>query len=283
MRLFRLLVLLGTTALWTGCGLPDSYYLQPPGVGLQAASATSAEFDITGTSRGSDTGATFKGYELYYKFYGTTNDSAFNSDLTSFTTASTYTDLVQAGFHRLCLGSSLYGLTADTSYGSASAPLVNISVLDPANIDQSYTVKIRFNDTVPVTPAYLPTNQYTGASLSYYLYVPPGASTATSWEEVRRYANIPGAIGCKLFASNTITPNVFPSDTVNYDPTNANNDPDMTGTGAAAYTAATTGTGFTGYIIVMIYALSYGKSIVDGTPIYSSPVLLGYSGVQILP
>ena len=111
-----------------------------------------------------------------------------------------------------------------------------LSVLDPANIEQSYTVRIRFNDSVPITPAFMPTKQYSEASLSYYLYIPPGASPATSWEEVRRYANIPGTIGCKLFASNTITIGIFPSDTANYDPTNANNDPDMTGTGAAAYT-----------------------------------------------
>lgn len=283
MRLLRLLALLGVTALWMGCGLPDSYYLQPPGVGLQSATSSPGQFQITGTSRGSDTGATFDGYELYYKFYGSTSDSAFNSDFTSFTTASTYTDLVQAGFHRLCLGTTQYGLTADTSYGSASAPLVNISVLDPANIGQSYVVTIRFNDGLAVLPAVNPyPAPYNGdPSFSYYLYAPPGASTASKWEEVRRYANLPGTTGCKLFASISIAQGISSgSDTTNYDPAN---DPDMTGTGAAAYTAATTGPGATGNIIVMIYALSYGKSIVDGTPIYSSPALLGYAGVQIYP
>jgi hypothetical protein len=279
MRLFRLLTLLGVMVWWAGCGLPDSFYLVPPSVGLQSASQTAAEFDITGTSRDSDTGATFQGYELYYKFYGSTTDTTFNHDFTSFGTGSTYTDLVQAGFHRLCLGTTLFGLTADTTYGSASAPLVNISVLDPANTGQSYLVRIRFNDSTPVPPAFLPTPQYSGASLSYYLYAPPGLSPSR-WEEVRRYANIPGTTGCKLFASNILTSAIFPSDTANYDPINANNDPDLTGSGAAAYMAASAGSG---YIIVMIYALSYGKSIVDGTPIYSSPVLLGYSGVQISP
>jgi len=277
MRLLRLLALLGVTALWMGCGLPDSYYLQPPGVGLQSATSSPGQFQITGTSRGSDTGATFDGYELYYKFYGSTSDSAFNSDFTSFTTASTYTDLVQAGFHRLCLGTTQYGLTADSSYGSASAPLVNISVLDPANIGQSYVVTIRFNDITPVSNIVSLPTSYTGASQSYYLYAPPGLSP-TKWEEVRRYANLPGTIGCKLFASNSLAFDVFSAgDPVNYDTAN---DPDMTGTGAAAYNTAVAGST---YIIVMIYALSYGKSIVDGTPIYSSPALLGYAGVQIYP
>ena len=284
MRLFRLIALLGITAWWIGCGLPDSYFLQPPFVGVQAASTgAGSEFLITGTSRGSDTGATFQGYELYYKFYANNTDSVFNTDFTSFGTGSTYTDLVQAGFHRLCLGTSNYGLVADLSYGSASAPLVNISTLDPSNIGQSYLVRIRFNDSAPVLPAVLPTTPpYTGASLSYYLYTPPGQSIPTKWEEVRRYANMPNITGCKVFASNSVAFSIFSSgDPINYDPLNANNDPDMTGTGAAAYSAAFPPAG-TGYIIVMIYALSYGITV-NLTPIYSSPVLLGYSGVQIYP
>jgi hypothetical protein len=283
MRLFRLIALLGITAFWTGCGLPDSYFLQPPAVGVQAATATSAsEFQITGTSRGSDTGATFQGYELYYKFYANNTDSVFNNDFTSFGTGSTYTDLVQAGFHRLCLGTSLYGLTADTTYGSASAPLVNIHTLDPSNIGNSYLIRIRFNDVTPVAPpAVLPTTPlYTGASLSYYLYTPPTGPPATAWEEVRRYVNMPNISGCKVFASNLVASSIFSSgDPTNYDTTS---DQDLAGTAAAAYTAAYPSPPGSGYIIVMIYALSYGITV-DLTPIYSSPVLLGYSGVQVSP
>ena len=139
---------------------------------------------------------------------------------------------MQAGFHRLCLGSTQFGLTADTVYGSASTPLVNISTLDPTNVGSTYSIRIRFNDTVPVAPAVNPyPNPTTDASFSYYLYVPPGQSTATKWEEVRRYANIPGAIGCKLFASSSVANRAL-GYLLNYDPANSNGDPDLTGSGA---------------------------------------------------
>ena len=281
MRRFRLIALLGIVLGGAGCGLPDSYFLLPPAVGLQSATTTStAEFQINGTDRGTDTGATFQGYELYYKFYGSTgpagSGASFNSDLTTFGTGSTYVDLQQAGFHRLCLsiGTPVSGMATDTSAGYASAPLVNVSQIDPANIGQSYKIRIKLND--PVTPLFPAPNPGI-ATLSYYVYVPPSVSTATVYEEVRRFVPLPSASGCKPFASNTIAQTLTPSNITNY---NQGIDADLSGGAATAWTEATTGSG---NIIVMIYALSYGKSIVDGTPVYSSPVLLGYGGAQILP
>lgn len=263
------------TAGWMGCGLPDSYFLQPPAVGIQASPGTPI-FGITGTDRGSDTSATFKGYELYYKFFGSINDTTFNSDSTSFGTGSTYTDLQQAGFHRLCLGTSHYGLTADTSAGFASAPLIDISQIDSGNIGDSYKVRIRLNDLgtpEPPAVAYDPPNQI--ASLSYYVYEPPGGPPATKWEEIRRFVTLPTGAGCKPFASNSIAGSLFSGNPANYD---TSSDADLYGTVLQDALASATHT-----ILVMVYALSYGKSIVDGTPIYSSPVYLGYAEARILP
>ena len=282
MRLFRLLLLLGVTALWTGCGLPDSYYLQPPAVGIQAT-PLGTPFTITGTDRGSDTGATFEGYELYYKFYGSAGgpgDPSFNSDLTSFTTGSTNIDLQQAGFHRLCLGPNNAGLNADTSAGFASAPLINIKQIlenlsDPAtDINTSYTVTIRLNDLFPTYPA--PTVPTNGPPLSYYLYTRSGATAAIAYAEVRRFVNAQTGSLCKSFAPNS----TLPSPLVNWDAP-AFQDVDLSGTtGNAIWNEVLANSG---NIYVMIYALSYGKSIVDFTPIYSSPVLLGYVTAVVEP
>jgi hypothetical protein len=262
MHLSRLVALLCVVVGGVGCGLPDSFFLQPPVVNTQATPLNPV-FRIVGTDRGADTGATFQGYELYYKFYGL--DSETSSDATSYGTGSTNTDLIQGGFHRLCLGTSLSGLTADTTAGFASAPLVNIAQLDQANIGQSYTVEIRLNDlSIPVPPA--PPTGLAG-SLSYYIYIPPGAPAATSYEEVRRFVNLPTGTGCKTFGSALIS-----GVANNYAP---GADVDLSGTVWARVP------GNNGYIFVMIYALSYGKSIVDGTPIYSSPVSLGYTKILV--
>jgi hypothetical protein len=288
MSCFRLCALLGIVVAVAGCGLPDSYFLVPPVAGVPFNTTTANnEFQIVGTDRGTDTGATFLGYELYYKFYGSTSGTgsgaSFNSDLTSFGTGSTYIDLQQAGFHRLCLGTSLNGLTADTSAGYARAPVVNIDQIlrsfffhVPSNIKLSYTVRIRLNDlAVPLPPApQLPANS---ASLSYFVYVPPGTSTATAYGEVRRFVTMPGASGCKMFASNSIALGLNSGNPTNY---NSGNDVDLSGGAATAYSEAFNNSN---PIIVMIYALSYGKSNIDGTPVYSSPVLLGYGGAQISP
>jgi hypothetical protein len=277
MRFFRLCALLGVMALWTGCGLPDSFYLVPPAVGIQASPTGSPFFTISGTDRGSDTGATFEGYELYYKFYGSAGgpaDPTFNSDLTTFTTGSTYTDLQQAGFHRLCLGPNSVSLAPDTSAGYASAPLINISKIDPTHINQSYTVTVKLNDLYPPVPApSVPTN---GPPLSYYLYTPPGGSVATAYAEVRRFVNAQAGSLCKSFAPNS----TLSSPLVNWDAP-LFQDVDLSGTtGLAIWNEVLSNPG---YIYVMIYALSYGKSIVDFTPIYSSPVLLGYVTAVVEP
>jgi hypothetical protein len=279
MRLFRLCALLGVMALWAGCGLPDSFYLVPPAVGIQASPTGSPFFTINGTDRGSDTGAIFEGYELYYKFYGSAGgpaDPTFNSDLTTFTTGSTNIDLQQAGFHRMCLGPNSVSLAPDTSAGYASAPLINISHIDPTHINQSYTVTVKLNDQFPVPPAPAIIPAGSSPPLSYYLYTPPGSSAATAYAEVRRFVNAQTGSLCKSFAPNS----TLPSPLVNWDPP-AYQDVDLSGsTGPAIWNEVLSSSG---YIYVMIYALSYGKSIVDFTPIYSSPVLLGYVNAVVEP
>jgi len=248
MRLFRLLVLLGMVSGGAGCGLPDSYFLRPPEVNIQA-SLLNPEFHISGRSAGSDTGATFQGYELYYKFYGNNTDTTFTSDSTSYGTGSTYTDLQQGGFQRLCLGpGSISGLVADTSAGFASAPLV-----------PSDTVSIILNDPNP--PPAVPLD----VPISYY-------STPAGYQEVRRFVTLPSGSGCKTFRSN--------ADSLidNFDP--ALNDADLSGSaGLTIWNQVTTIN--SGYIYVMMYALSYGNSKFDGTPIYSSPVYLGYTKILV--
>lgn len=275
MRLFRLLALLGMVAGGAGCGLPDAYFLQPPAVNIQAT-PSDPTFRIVGTDRGSDTGADFQGYELYYKFYGGTGDATFNSDATSFGTGSTNTDLIQAGFHRLCLGPNNAGLTADTSAVFASAPLINIKEIDLPNIELSYSVRIRLNDPgKPESPAP------NSPSLSYYVYAKPAPSTAVVYAEVRRFVTAQSGNECKSFAPNSV------SGVVNWDAP-AFADIDLSGTtGNAIWTQVVNNN--SGNIYVMVYALSYGLStasvggVAVNTPVYSSPVYLGYVTALVYP
>jgi len=71
MKTTRFLVLLGMIMLEVGCGLPDTYYLQPPTVVTLAPNLGQGQFIFSNPTHdlNSDINVNFTGDELYYKFY----------------------------------------------------------------------------------------------------------------------------------------------------------------------------------------------------------------------
>lgn len=271
MSLVKRLALLAIVLLEVGCGLPDEYYVYPPSVGT-AATLTNSTFVINGTSRANDILVTFWGYELYYKFYGAV-DATLTADENYGSSNYTTANLISSGFHRVCLGPGNTGLTPDTNVGSASAPLINMHVIDPLNIGTNYTINIIFNDPNPPAFDFSSMGQPI-APVCYYEYIPAAQSSPTAGMEVRRYVALPPIVGgnaCKTFASNYYYNS---QGFTNYDYTT---DVDVQSPSSLWPAVSSSG----GLIYLMIYAVSYGRAE-DGSFQPSSPVYLGYTQLQVV-
>jgi hypothetical protein len=272
MRLVKRLALLAIVLLEVGCGLPDAYYVYPPAIGT-AATPTTPIFVINGTSRSQDILVTFWGYELYYKFYGA-NDATLTADENYGSPNYTTANLISSGFHRVCLGpGNVTGLTPDTNVGSASAPLINMHVIDPPSVGSNYQINIIFDDSNPPALGFLSLGQPT-APVSYYEYIPAAQTVPTFGMEVRRYVVLPAIVGgnaCKTFASNYYYNSMG---FTNYDST-----ADVDVQSPSSLWPAVSSNG--GLIYIIIYAVSYGQAQ-DGSFQTSSPVYLGYTQLQVM-
>ena len=279
MRELRWLLLLGVVTLELGCGLPDSYYLQPPAAGQAASGLQNSPFTIQGSSRANDINVLFKGYELYYKCYVNTQQdlATLNTDSNYGSSTYTTTDLLQNGFHRVCRGPGSGGLLAiDTTPGTGNAPLIDIGSIDSANLGNAYTITIKVADSFPPTPPLPFPFVITGSTggpvpVTYFEYFPPGSPTPTAGWEIRRFIQADSSLGnvCRTFANNGSAPNGI---VANWTATDIDVTPSV---GAAIGSSSSLG------IFVMIYAVSYGTGL-DGTPRSSYPVWLGYTLINIL-
>lgn len=102
MKTFRRLTLLGIALLETGCGLPDTYYLQPPTVVTLAPGPGYYQFSNPIHDPNHDINVNFTGDELYYKFYVNISDievSAYDPSNTSDPSV----QLTAKGFWPVCL------------------------------------------------------------------------------------------------------------------------------------------------------------------------------------
>jgi hypothetical protein len=268
MRRLRLLLLAGGVVLGLGCGLPDSFYLQPPTATGIGSGLLNNALIISGTTRGGDVDAVFQGYELYYKCYISTDTTTLLPDENYGTTSNTYTDLLTAGFHRVCRGSGSGGnLAVDTYPGTQNSPLIDISRIDPGNAGNNYTISIIMGDTNPPSSFNFIT---LGAPAFYFSYTPPAGGAPTAGWEIRRF--VPASPNFSPAACSTFASIKSPNYTtwINWNATDA----DMTTTIMNAALGP-------GTIYVMFYAVSTGVGL-DGTPRFSSPVWMGYTLMQIL-
>jgi len=103
MKTFLRLTLLGIVLFETGCGLPDTYYLQPPSVVTLAPGPGYYQFSNPIHDPNHDINVNFTGDELYYKFYANISDievSAYDPSNTSDPSV----QLTAKGFWPVCLG-----------------------------------------------------------------------------------------------------------------------------------------------------------------------------------
>ena len=176
MHALKLSALIALVILEVGCGLPSPYYLSPPNV-LQSFGLSTPTCTIQNANRANDYQASFEGFELYYKIYGSTLDSSFSADQQYGTISYSPTDLSNHGFLRVTLGPGTVPLPIDTTPGSASAPLININKIDPSDAPNTFSIQIFLNDSSVTLTDPNP--------VSYYTYIP-------STGNIRNPNNLPG-------------------------------------------------------------------------------------------
>jgi hypothetical protein len=258
------LILAGT------CGLPATYYLDPPVAPGVATPLGGESFRVMTTDRSADIAATFLGYEYYYKCYGdeadVTADQGYGSEVYDYST------LLSRGFHRICRGPSniLSGVDPDTSPAASSPPVLNMRQIDlldlPVNdsIAAGITIQVWIND--PNQPSGLSVPQASGLPASYLIYSPPsGFPIDPVALEVRRY--VAGAsLKCKTFDSNYTVSGNWDSAT----------DVDI----SAAIWSDVVANG--GLLYILVYAVCYGRGDDNITVVRSYPVYLGYTRTQVV-
>ena len=183
MRFLKLCALLVLILAVSGCGTPDSYYLNPPVAGDAGGRASQQPFSFSNPDHSADFGVSFTGFELYYRFYnisdlGTINNNAYDPT----NPADPYTQLTSNGF--LPIRSA-----ADTQ-SSQSIPLIAVSSALAAT---AFNVQVNITGSASIPPD------------SAHPYRP----ATTSWEPIRplKYGGMlsdPYAgYGFKNFLSNT--------------------------------------------------------------------------------
>jgi hypothetical protein len=151
MRKLRSLLLLGAVMLEVGCGLPDSYYLQPPSV-TTLASLASNTFSFKNPVHDiyHDINVIFSGDELYYKLYANPAEVEVNAYDNS-NSADPSTQLTEKGFWPVCLGADQVGSRSDpvipeagtAASGSSVTVTINSSGTSYYVLDSNAPVEIR--------------------------------------------------------------------------------------------------------------------------------------------
>jgi hypothetical protein len=251
------------------CGLPGTYYLEPPATPGLATPDGGESFRITTTDRSTDIAATFLGYDYYYKCFGA-NDSVLLADTVYGSESYDYLTLLGRGFFRMCRGpSNVAAVVQDVSPGQSAAPLLNLRQIDSLNlpVDDTLTagttIYLWINDiNQPSGLGHAP-----GTPASYLEYSPPSGSPLSPVAmEVRRYVAFSGT-ECKTFDSNLTVSGNWQAGGV---------DPDLS---AAAY--AQVDASADKYLYIVVYAVSYGRGD-DNSTVRSHPVWLGTTRTAIL-
>jgi hypothetical protein len=128
-----------------GCGLPDSYFLQPPTPGTLAQGQTQP-FIFSNPDHTNDFGVSFTGFELYYRFYNVGDTININAyDPTN--PADPVTQLSNNGFLPI--------RSATDTQSSQSIPLINVLALGLTNATFSVQVNITGSQASPGPGTYI--------------------------------------------------------------------------------------------------------------------------------
>jgi hypothetical protein len=198
-------------------------------------------FVFSNPSHSADFAVTFTGFELFYKFYSVGDTININAYDPN-NPSPPDVQLLNAGFLPITAGTDVPVNRLD--------PVIPV---DTINAGFSFTIQVSINPT----PGGNPVSSYS-----------PSESASVTSTEIRRYVTDPTpSYGWKNFLSNFY---IYQS-TTNYLPT----DKDFNST--LLSTASNNG----GFVVMAMYALSYGLSGIS-TPTRSTPVYLGSLNVQVL-
>lgn len=250
-------LLLFAVLLACGCGLPSPYFLSPPGQSIQASPGNQV-FTINRTTANVDQlGIQFLGFEMYYKFYA--DPSLIENNLSGNTNIDEYDLRNTYHFLPVCSQLDFFSLTPPADLHT-NKPLLPVQSGNTSTI----FITITFSNSPNTQPVVL----YNGAPLPA-----PGLSEPLS---IRR--NVGDTTGFQSSTYQQPKPFIQPSLGQPYPYTidgtpRGNPDPDVQ---LPWETVKTTGVAY-----LAIYAMSYGMQ--SFTPIFSSPVYLGYIQVNISP
>lgn len=165
--------------LLAGCGLPDTYFLAPPG--QIVATQTSTNFAFVNPDHSADLDVSFQGFDLYYRFYANSSEINVNAyDNTNYNDP--VSQLLNNGFLPVCS-------VNDTSPPTRASPVIPVAT--SVRVD-SFTVDAFFNYPNAQNP------------FSDYSYTPPSTGTLVSVELRRDVADPNLGYGCKNFAPNSV-------------------------------------------------------------------------------
>jgi hypothetical protein len=222
--------------LASGCGL-DEYLptLIPPDVPSQLSSETNPTFEINVPS--ADKGSNFRGYELYYKFYG---DNATESNFESLSEP----ELTAKGFRPVCRAEDTYSGSPPSNL-HRTKPLIFVQL--GADRTRQFLINVRFSASVQ------PVVEYDGTALTTAIRrnVPDTRSGSPTYEGPKPFIQM-----------NPLYP-AYP-------------EPPDADIGDSLWTIVKPlPLGGTGAVYCAMYALSYGVFNIS-TDIYSLPRYLGY-------
>jgi len=143
MKTFLRLTLLGIVLFGTGCGLPDTYFLQQPTVVTLAPGPGYYQFSNPIHDPNHDINVNFTGDELYYKFYANISDIEANAYDPS-NTSDPSVQLTAKGFFPICLGTDIPSTRTD--------PVIAIGTgLAQAGSTVTVTISVSLTSTYVVT------------------------------------------------------------------------------------------------------------------------------------
>ncbi len=193
-------------------------------------------FQLTSTDRSAE--PDFRGFELYYKIYADPGSAAADAGWGGGDPGPSL--LIQKGFLAVCRGPSVQPAPPGglSADTSADARILPLIPIAPGDRSSSFPVQINFG---PVT----------GDTSTNFSYTSPSTGQPVV-QQIDRHVNVSAGSGCKPFTFGA----------ANY----VSTDPDI-----SAVFSNIQG----GIIYVGVYVLSYGIQNLS-TPIYSSPVFMGY-------
>ena len=186
MKTTRLLLLLGVVLLQLTCGLPDTYYLQPPTVVTLAPGGAPGTFVFSNPIHdlNHDINVSFTGNELYYKFYNNISlieQNAYDST----NTQDPSVQLLAKGFFPIVAGTDSVPNRLDPVIPTGGATTVTVAIVTNLVFDSTYSISAgpsgEIRRDIPSVSSPTTYKDFTTQSTTPSNYIPGDADVAAVW------------------------------------------------------------------------------------------------------